>query len=407
MRVVIGNAHYWGSPIKVEAHFLAEAMAKSKGIQVLFVSHPLSPLHVLTMWKKDVRYRFRQWFWGPKKAMSNLKTFVPFALFPRPRRRFFEQCFFALNLFKFTIPPMHYVLTKKKFKNPDVCIVTDPLFISLVEVVAPKVLIYAMADDYSCFPHFPACVRLLEEAIIRKSDIVVFWNKPLLERVKSFSPSKMLYLPRGVDFGMFSNPCSMPQEYRTIPPPRAIYVGTIESWVVDFELVKICARRLPEVSFVFIGPFHSREVRQAGLLRLSNVHFIGPRPFGSIPAYLQHGHVGLIPFKRAPGIDVVNPVKLLQYLAAGLPVVATRTPGIESTGAPIVMAESPGEFVEALRKALAGEFDKEELRKFARKFSWGKVLAILFEAIAEVGREKGLKLELPAVKWGEGQHAPN
>ena len=85
--------------------------------------------------------------------------------------------------------------------------------------------------------------------------------------------------------------------------------------------------------------------------------------------------VGLIPFKRTAEIDAVNPVKLYEYLAAGLPVLASDFDEIRQYR-PLVRtyvdAADAGRAVEPL---LAGVTDADERRAFARQHLWAEKAA--------------------------------
>jgi glycosyltransferase involved in cell wall biosynthesis len=154
-----------------------------------------------------------------------------------------------------------------------------------------------------------------------------------------------------------------------LPHPRVIYVGATEYWF-DAELVASCARTLPEASFAIVGPV-TRVVEP--LSALDNVFLLGPRPYGDIPAYLQHADVGIIPFRRDRMVDSIHPIKLYEYLASGLPVVATRWMEIEAMQAPIALAEREG-FVETIRLVIQSVSESgmsaERRREFARNNSW-------------------------------------
>jgi len=72
-------------------------------------------------------------------------------------------------------------------------------------------------------------------------------------------------------------------------------------------------------------------------------------------------------------VDSIHPIKLYEYLAAGLPVVATRWREIEAMGAPVSLAERE-EFAETIRLVIQSVSESgmsaEERREFARNNSW-------------------------------------
>ena len=104
---------------------------------------------------------------------------------------------------------------------------------------------------------------------------------------------------------------------------------------------------------------------------ISNIYALGPKEYASIPGYLQHAQVGIIPFDvkgYAKLIDAVNPLKLYEYMASSLPVVATRWKELEYLNSPAYLADSFEEFERALEKALA--FPPQSVREYVEKQDW-------------------------------------
>jgi len=128
----------------------------------------------------------------------------------------------------------------------------------------------------------------------------------------------------------------------------------------------------PHVSFVVIGPYPQRIAR---LSRFPNVHVLGPRPYKDLPAYLQHASVGLIPFRRKGienFVDDINPLKLYEYMAAGLAVVTTPIGQVEAMGAPAVIARDAADFAEAIVRLAGATSDRRAERDFAARFDWSR-----------------------------------
>jgi len=94
---------------------------------------------------------------------------------------------------------------------------------------------------------------------------------------------------------------------------------------VDLELVAYLARSHPEWSLVLIGPIM---VDTAAVAGLPNVHLLGRREHRDLPAYCKGFDVGLIPYRVIDRMPFVNPIKLREYLSAGLPVVSTAVPEV-------------------------------------------------------------------------------
>ena len=103
-----------------------------------------------------------------------------------------------------------------------------------------------------------------------------------------------------------------------------VYHGTI-SWWLDTELIAECAKAMPEVNFLLIGPVSCN----IDILKLPNVHFIGAVSHETLPLLIQRADCGIIPFKINNLTAMVDPVKLYEYRALELPVLATKFRPIE------------------------------------------------------------------------------
>ena len=58
------------------------------------------------------------------------------------------------------------------------------------------------------------------------------------------------------------------------------------------------------------------------------MHLLGRKAHGDLPAYCKGIDVGLIPYRIDERMKFVNPIKLREYLSAGLPVVSTAVPEV-------------------------------------------------------------------------------
>ena len=226
----------------------------------------------------------------------------------------------------------------------------------LFDAFDDPVVVYDLHDDLSIYdpdevdlpPHRRVAAH--HAAVVREADVVLVSHEVLAERHRHEAPD-LLVVENGVDVVAFSSPRPRPGDLPDAAPIVG-YHGAISYWF-DVELVTETARRRPEWTFVLVGPLVEPYDHEAleRLSRLPNVHLLGERPSDEIPAYVRCFDVGLVPFRLDRMTEAVSPLKMYEYLAAGVPVVATPLPAARAT--PGVRAASGPAFVDAVDEALA------------------------------------------------------
>jgi glycosyltransferase involved in cell wall biosynthesis len=215
-----------------------------------------------------------------------------------------------------------------------------------------KVLYYCVDDHASFTGYNRQQVCRDEEELCRRADLVVTTATALQEAKAPLNPNTIL-VPHGVDYEHFSRALSnhlpVPADMAGIPRPRLGFFGLIRDWV-DVDLLAEVARRRPDWHVVLIG---DSTVDLTPYNGLANLHFLGRKPYEDLPAYCRQFDVGLIPFKINELTRAVNPIKLREYLAAGLPVVSTPLPEAKAYGRLVEIADSAGTFADAVDRALA------------------------------------------------------
>ena len=272
----------------------------------------------------------------------------------------------------------------------------SPLHAHCVGALGERAICYHITDDYSAMPwaselSTPGAVREAERIIIEAARCV-FVTSPQLARDRGLSGDKFHVVPNVADVDHFSSAlqpdAETPDDIAAIPQPIAGFVGAIDDYKIDFTLLAECARQLPDVSFVLIGPVGwADDSTIPADLRLPNVHLLGPRPYAALPQYLRAFRVGLIPYRVTEYTRYCSPLKLHEYLAAGLPVVATDLPAFNDAGGLVSVAADPHSFTAAVRDNLESDPEESARRsRFARQHSWTRRIEEI-EAIlaAEIG----------------------
>jgi glycosyltransferase involved in cell wall biosynthesis len=238
-----------------------------------------------------------------------------------------------------------------------------------------KVKVYLAADDYPAGASLMSLPRdriaALELKIAHAADYVVVSSPTNQERwrQKGFEAH---FLPHGVDVdALAAVDGAQPPDDLEVESPAAVLMGHI-SPRVDLTLLEALAES--GVSVLIIGPSRFHDDSLEKLTRHPRVRWIGFRPFSELPRYLKVSDVGLVPYAQIEFNQASFPLKTLEYLAGGLPVVSTDLPSVRWLAAPDVeIAGDPDEFVAAVKAAALGRWDPAKLsrrREFASHHSW-------------------------------------
>jgi glycosyltransferase involved in cell wall biosynthesis len=237
-------------------------------------------------------------------------------------------------------------------------------------------LVFDVIDDFTVFDWSPEFGKEFDRKLTAGADAVIAGTHEL-----AAARPAVPFIPCGVDFDLFHTPQPEPLELRDLPRPLIGYFGTI-SERIDLSMIDRLAREFPSASVVMVGPVH---FPAHALPRRENLHFLGLRRHAELPAFAQAFNVGLIPFRITEATTRLNPVKTLEYLAAGLPVVATALPDLVRFYTDVIsIAHSEDEFVEAVRAALHSPEQERIARGIdrARSASWQAMVddmnAVLF-----------------------------
>lgn len=236
-------------------------------------------------------------------------------------------------------------------------------------------LVYHCVDRWWAFDDYDSWEMLAcHEILCRRADHVFASSLELKADCDKLT-TKVTYVPHGVDWEHFHKainsdvprPADIPDNGR----PVIGFIGLIDTWI-DLDLLSAVARAHPEADLVLIG---ASRVPLDALTALPNVRALGRKPFSELPAYLRTFAVSLVPFRLNDLTLAVNPIKLREYLSAGVPVVTTALPELLPfrgvTGVDVV--DTQAEFVAAVSRLLASPMSSSgrvALSESMRNESW-------------------------------------
>lgn len=221
-----------------------------------------------------------------------------------------------------------------------------------VGTLGESVAVYYCVDEWSMFGYLDRDQTVAaERTLLAKVDAVFAINGALADAKRAVNPSTF-ESPHGVDHDLFARALApetvVPRDLAALPHPRLGFYGTLRDWV-DFELLAHIARERPTWQLALIG----QELCDTSAIRgLPNVHLLGQKPHHELPAYCKGFDVGIIPYRIDERMQFVNPLKLREYLSAGLPVVSTPVPEVRRYPALARIAATPDGFIAAVEQAL-------------------------------------------------------
>ncbi|HEX8638242.1 MAG TPA: glycosyltransferase [Pyrinomonadaceae bacterium] len=251
-------------------------------------------------------------------------------------------------------------------------------------------LIYYCVDEYTAFTGAAKGLRAIEEDLFRKSDLVIVSAEKLLENKKDFNENTFI-IRHGTDWRHFrtalNEETEIPSEIANLPRPVIGFHGLMADWV-DYELIKKTAAHFKDGSIVLIGKITVDAEKKIKILDdVKNIHFLGRKPYSELPAFCKGFDVALNPFEISELTLAANPLKVREYLAAGVPTVSTDIPEVRVLEDCLVGVDH-ADFIAKIEQALAGSKSRTRISDAIRHESWEAKIDELREIIEEVKMRK-------------------
>lgn len=330
--IILSSTNYYtNSKSKLNAHILAEEIAK-RGNNVLFVeSLGLKDIHIFGI--SDIEKSLQRFIYIIKQLFTGLH---------RPQEKLYILSLFKFPFDKFEIVNKlnRYLLTKAIKKYAKRYLSNELLIWSFVpnlwyipNAIKNSAFIYHNIDDYSAIPFVDkSYIVKSERKTLKIADIVFTVSPKRIPEFKEYTDSDVIYLNNVCDFELFNQATK-----ESVKPPIALkkiidlkkpivgFVGNLAAYKEDINLLTKIAQISPEYSYVLIGGIGDGELltNVLKLRTLHNVYFLGPKDYEKLYQYIKYFDVAIIPRRLNAAGEGGFPMKYFEFLAAGKPTIVT------------------------------------------------------------------------------------
>ncbi|HEY5952693.1 MAG TPA: glycosyltransferase [Kofleriaceae bacterium] len=292
-----------------------------------------------------IKRKLREFANGAVNVENDLWVATPLVL-PLPQSR--AATFLNRQILRMTIRALRAQLGIESFHLFTFLPNTAPYVGTLGEDLS----FYYCVDEWATFPGLDREGTIaMERQLLERVD-ATFTTSLALRENKAKHCKRTFLAPHGVDYAKFAraidDAVSIPADLAALPGPRIGFFGTLRDFL-DYELMAYVAKARPNWSLALIG----QELCDIGPLKgLPNVHLLGQKKHDELPAYCKGFDVGLIPYRIDNDVKFINPLKLREYLSAGLPVVSTDMPEVQPYAHLCHIAQTGDAMVAAIERAL-------------------------------------------------------
>lgn len=274
-------------------------------------------------------------------------------------------------------------------------VIQQPGWWNLVRHLVGNQVVFDCMDLHIGFDLISSDTELFESEMDMTVDQIIVSSGYLQEIKRDNKPGKIVCIRNGVDLSHFQ----FIEDYVSDENVVVGYFGALAEWF-DVDLVAFLAASNPNLRFEIIGLISDDRIARV-LSSYSNIFLIGELPNSELPARIKHWRVGLIPFKLTPLILATNPVKMYEYAASGIPILATEIPEVLSvanvcTG--IYIGGTYEIFQENLKSALSlNSKERKQLSEWAMAHSWESRSNDLLKSI-----QVKPKVSVVILMWNQG-----
>ena len=248
--------------------------------------------------------------------------------------------------------------------------------------LARKLVFYDFNDSPFQFDGVPDWARDCWRRTLDEVDALFVVSEHYRRWLAAETAKPVIKLGNGVELAHFETHRPIPRALESLPRPLIGYVGLL-SHFLDFEVLEALRQNRRGGTLVLIGP--GTPATAGDLDRLASregVALLGPRAYEEIPAWMQALDVGIIPFRaNDPYVQGINPNKVYQYLASGIPVVTTPVLDLEPSPPHLQFASEAAGMTAAVHRALDRPAPREARRALAQPYDWNVLAARMVSEI--------------------------
>lgn len=331
------------------------------------------------------RRKMRDWKQGTRRSQDTPNVFLIRLLCPFPDgwpagrtlNRFFERL------------QLRLLLRRLGARQP-ILWISDPTRSALVGHVGELLSVYDASDDWSYAAGTSVERSLMrdgQEKLASACTIVAACSNTLLRKWRPLNP-QTIFLPNAVDYDHYATVregTAIPApEIRHLSWPVLIYSGTLHEDRLDIDLIRTLAVQRPHYTILLLGPSALAPRSEEILRALPNVIMPGAKPYASLAHYFAVANACLLPHVVSPFTESLNPIKIFDYFATGLPIVSTDVATVRDFGDAVYLAHDHEQFVRLVDIALSDTdaVARQHRLTLAKANSWEQRVATLISAIA-------------------------
>ncbi|MEW6617762.1 MAG: glycosyltransferase family 4 protein [bacterium] len=300
-------------------------------------------------------------------------------------------CFFSFIKDIFLVLSLIVSIPFKIKDKFDVCIYQNPwegtISLLLKRLGRVKFIVYDNIDYLPVLTKFRTFyTKWVDKYLLNKTDLIICVSKKLYQLRKLQTKKEVYIVPNGVNHTLFK-----PAQNKILHPPTLIYTGNVTHWsgldLVIHSLAEI-KKEIQNIRLLIVGASFPATYGE-GLKEISprlnleeNVVFVGVKGYAELPVFLKEADIGLAFFQPVPLRQYAFPLKVVEYMSAGLPVIGTKDTETEE----IINEYKCGQAIEFTKEAFVESIcslltDKDKYdylssnaKKYSPQFDWNNVL---------------------------------